>query len=144
MEPSLSIAARTALASGVVTLGMAGLTVAFHGGMRWRARQLEEQIQELAGQFALYLTGAVATARLREFSTAVPGEAFWGALQRFGDNIGGDEWSWLSRQLGALRHLRDERGRLERGPAWRREMAARRLGMIDDPDAREALNAALD
>ncbi len=144
MEPSLSIAARTALASGLVTVSMAAVTVAFHGAMRWRAQRLEHQIQELAGCFARYLTGDVATEPLRAASSAAPTEAFWGAIQRFADNIGGDEWLWLSRQLTGLHHLRHEREQLETSKPWRREMAARRLGMVDEPAARVALRAALD
>lgn len=144
MEPSLSIAARTAFASGVVTLAMAGLTVAFHGWIRWRADRMERRTQGLAGSFANYLTSAVATSRLRELSTEASGEVFWGALQRFAENIGGEEWSLVSRQLAGLRHLREERKFLTRGPVWRRAVAARRLGMIDDSAARETLRAALD
>jgi HEAT repeat protein len=144
MEPSLSIAARTALVSGLVTLTMAVLTVIFHGAIRWRSARLETQIRGLAGSFALHLTGRVPYASLRQLSNEVPGEAFWGAVQRFADNIGGDEWLWVSRQLCDVAHLDVERARLRRGSTWRREVAARRLGMIDDPRGREALLEALE
>jgi HEAT repeat protein len=144
MEPNLSIAARTALASGLVTLVMAATTVAVHRVMRWNAGRHERSIQELARDFALCFTGGVAIEQLRKRAEAAPGEAFWGAIQRFTDNIGGDEWRWLSRQLQGLPQLAAERRRLERGRPWRRAVAARRLGLVDDPLAREALRAALE
>src|SRR5438552_14101219 len=108
MEPTLSIAARTALASGAVTIAMAGLTVLFHRVMHWRAERLERRVQSLAGSFALHLTGGVPTTSLRQISDEASEETFWAAIQRFSDNVGGDEWLWLSRQLGELVHLRNE------------------------------------
>ncbi|TMQ69918.1 MAG: hypothetical protein E6K80_10215 [Candidatus Eisenbacteria bacterium] len=123
---------------------MAGLTVLFHRVMHWRAERLERRVQSLAGSFALHLTGGVPTTSLRQISDEASEETFWAAIQRFSDNVGGDEWLWLSRQLGELVHLRNERRRLRRARPWRQAVAARRLGMVDDPRGLEALLSTLD
>jgi HEAT repeat protein len=143
VAPDPSLPLRTALASGLVTLLLAALTLAFHALSRRRSRLIEERAVELGEQMAGHLTGRVSEEALRERAAAAHEEVFWRALERFADNISGEEWSRLSAALHGLTHVVRERDRLLRGPSWRRAVAARHLGMVDDPDLVEPLRAAL-
>ena len=144
MEYRSSLVAQTALAGGIVTLLLAGLTLGLQVLLRRRVRSLERRVQALAQDYTRFLTGSLGADRLRETVARAPAAVVWGALERFADNIAGEEWARLSWELEDLRHVARERRALVRASPWRRSIAARRLGMLDQPGNREALHQSLD
>jgi hypothetical protein len=75
-----------------------------------------------------------------EAAAADPG-AFWTALEALTSR--GDGWLVLSRALAGCPHFELERQALRDESPWRRELAARRLGLLFAPTSRRALRAAL-
>uniref|UniRef100_A0A832I0F3 HEAT repeat domain-containing protein n=1 Tax=Eiseniibacteriota bacterium TaxID=2212470 RepID=A0A832I0F3_UNCEI len=66
------------------------------------------------------------------------------AVESFAATVGGEEWRAVSRVLVALDEPSAERRRLRHPIAWRRALAARRVGLLHDPDARPALRRAME
>lgn len=73
-------------------------------------------------------------------AAAEPGE-FWSAIEEL--TTRGPGWLRLSRALADCPHLEHERRALREESPWRRELAARRLGLIFSSASRHALRAAL-
>jgi HEAT repeat protein len=113
---------------------------------RWstlREARVARESHLLALGFARVLSGQLDAAQLRRAATDASRPVFWAAVGTFADSIAGDEWLRLSAELRGLEHVRRERIRLERGRAWPRALAARHLGMLDDPANREPLRQAM-
>jgi HEAT repeat protein len=144
MEPRLSLVAQTALVGGSITLALAALTLVLQALLRRRVRSLERRVTALALDYTRFLTGALRADLLRATVAASPAAVVWGALERFADNIAGEEWARLSWEFESLAHVALERRALLRAAPWRRTIAARRLGMLDLPACRQALEASLD
>ncbi len=99
---------------------------------------------ELVGvTFARFLTGAIQSDELLATVRGARPDAFWTALEAFMADVSGEEWHLLSRQLLALPEVGRERRRLRHLSAWRRALAARRLGLLDAPEMCEPLRKAM-
>jgi hypothetical protein len=81
-----------------------------------------------------------AAALAAQAGEAEPG-AFWSAVEEL--TTRGPGWLGLSRALADCPHLQHERRALREESPWRRELAARRLGLLYTTASRGALRAAL-
>ena len=105
---------------------------------RARARQRAVEFSASLREFLEHRLDRQALAAAAD--DAHPG-AFWAALEELTSR--GDGWLGLSRALAGCVHLEAERRALRDESPWRRELAARRLGVIFSPRSREALREAL-
>lgn len=127
----------------VTTLTLAAAVLVWH---RWSGRRdarVSRASHLLAVEFARFLTGRSDAATLQRSAAQAPPVVFWTALETFAESVAGEEWVRLSGVLQGLGHVHDERRRLARGRAWPRALAARHLGLLDDPANREPLRHAM-
>lgn len=91
---------------------------------------------------------AVARAALSDTAQALDAATFWTALEsldpplrrrRLGAALRGPRGRELGRLLARLPHVAEERHALQGDSPWRRELAARRLGLVPAPATRRAL-----
>jgi len=143
MHPQFGYLAEITTALVAMTLLLAALTLIAHARGRVRARSRAAESSALARTFARFLTGDLSLDQLQADAVAVRGEVFWAAIEMFSDNIRGPEWVRLSTALHALRVVLHEQRYLEDRRGWRRALAARHLGMLNDPRMRSPLRAAL-
>lgn len=126
-----------------LTLALAVAVLLWHRWSTLREARVARESHRLALSFARMLSGQLDAAALRRIAADAPRPVFWAAVGTFADSVAGDEWVRLSAELRGLEHVRRERVRLERGGAWPRALAARHLGMLDDPANREPLRQAM-
>jgi hypothetical protein len=136
------------LAAGLAFLCVAALCLAsavllWHCWSTRREAHVARESHLLALEFAHFLTGTSAAKALCVPAARATHEVFWAALETFANSVAGEEWIQLSRVLRGLAHVQRERDRLARGRAWPRALAARHLGMLDDPANREPLRRAM-
>lgn len=131
------------LISTLVTLVTGAATLRWHGWWHRRERALARDAERLSLSFARLLTGGVTADSLRAQASAARPEVFWRALELFSDNIAGEELERVSAQLKALAHIAREQKRLTSRSSWRRALAARHLGLLEDPGQRRALRDAM-
>lgn len=127
----------------VLTLALAAAVLLWHRWSTLRESRVARDSHSLALEFARFLTGAVDADVLRRTASQARPDVFWAALETFADNVAGEEWARLSSALRDLHHVSIERTRLARGQVWPRALAARHLGMLDDPANREHLRQAM-
>ncbi len=125
--------------STMLTLGMAAGVLAWQGYTLRREGSDRREGEALALEFAHFLCGQSDAERLRARAGAVRSEVFWTALERFSDNIEGDQWQRLTGELRSLPEVARVRSKLMSGSRWSRATAARRLGLLEDPGNRYAL-----
>ena len=123
--------------------------VAGVGGGAWLVRSVRRRERETRRHGVAQLTrelraflrrGRSATSLAERVATAEPG-AFWAALETL--DARGRNRRELSRALVRCAHVADERRALRDESPWRRELAARRLGLLRSRNSRQALRRAL-
>ena len=130
-------------ASTLLTLGMAAAVLRGNALMRRRHARAKREGNDLALEFARFLSRPSDPGRLRERAQAARPPVFWAALETFSDGIEGEEWRTLTAQLRGLPEIERVRRRLERGSDWSRALVARRIGLLEDPAHRRALFKAM-
>jgi hypothetical protein len=101
------------------------------------------EAERLALAFARFITGETGGFALRRVMAAARPEAFWAALEAFTDNIAGEEWRVVSRELLPLDEVESECRRLRHPSAWTRALAARHLGLLNARGMRASLREAM-
>jgi HEAT repeat protein len=109
-----------------------------HRHERARAR---EDLSDLAQSLRDFLELRLEAGALAAQAAAADAGSFWTAIEALTSR--GDGWLALSRALAGCPHLETERQALRVESPWRRELAARRLGLLFAPGSRRALRAAL-
>jgi len=90
------------------------------------------------------VSGRTSARALRVAATRTGHEPFWDAVEAIAMSLRPSERRALSRALRGGRHVTHERRVLAGGePSARRELAARRLGLLPDPRSRRVLRRAL-
>ncbi|MBI5710295.1 MAG: HEAT repeat domain-containing protein [Candidatus Eisenbacteria bacterium] len=136
LAPAAAFAAALVL---VASLGTVALVMrAAHRGERDRARR---ELADLAGHLAALLEGRAAPADVAAAAAAADPVVFWTALEGLAPTR--RQWCTLSRALARCPQPRAERAALRDDSPWRRELAARRLALLDGRATRRALRAAL-
>ena len=130
-------------ASTLFTLGMAAAVLRSHAVMRRRSERAKRQGGELALEFARFLSHPGDPEHLRDRAKTVRPPVFWAALETFSDGIEGEEWRILTAHLRGLPEIERVTRRLGRGSSWSRALAARRVGLLEDPANRRALFKAM-
>jgi HEAT repeat protein len=110
-------------------------------GDRQRAR---EQIAALIRVWREQSGPAGSAHAIRRQARAADEVAFWGALETLSFELDARAMRRLSNAVADLRHHRRERRALRDESPWRRELAARRLGLIHSPSSRRSLRDALE
>lgn len=136
------------MAAGLGVLSLLALALAagvllWHRWSTLREARVARESHALAVAFARFLSGQVDAVTLVLTAVRARPEVFWAAVETFADSVAGEEWARLSAILRGLAHVSRERHRLEHGRAWPRALAARHLGMLDDPANREPLRRAM-
>jgi HEAT repeat protein len=111
---------------------------------RRRVRQeARSSAHALERRFADFLAGRASADALRDAAERADGSAFWTALESSALGLEADDCERLASALGDGVHAEVERDLLEDDSPWRRELAARRLGLVRVPAARRALRRAM-
>ncbi len=131
-------------ASTLLTLGMAAVVLRWHDVTQRRDESARRQGAALALEFAHFLCGRSEAASLRAQAQSVRAEVFWTALETFSDGIEGEQWRKLTAALKDLGEVERLHPRLRRGSPWTRAIAARRLGLVEDPAQRRPLFKAME
>jgi HEAT repeat protein len=127
----------------LVTLTVAAVVLRFHNWNLRRLSRIREDATALALEFTRYLSGGCSETALRNIAGAAPHRVLWEALERFSDNVGGEEWALLSDELRGLPGVTCEIDMLAHRVGWRRALAAHHLGLIDVPGASQSLLVAM-
>jgi len=109
-------------------------------GARHRARESAQRLSDLLRVFVAAGSGG---RELRRAARAADHRAFWGALESLAPGPDPARRSMLGELLERNRHALAERRALRDDSPWRRELAARRLGLLSAPGARRALRRAM-
>jgi HEAT repeat protein len=110
-------------------------------GRRWR-RHRRREARSLIRLLRGHLRGQVPTKTLARAANALESARFWATIEQLPLR---DRRArrLLSEALDRSRHVRAERQRLRDESPWRRELAARRLGLLYSRATRRALRRAL-
>ena len=133
------------LGAGLMLLSM----IAGVGGGAWLVRTVKRReralrrhgVAELARELRAFLRGRRGARAVAELAASAEAGAFWAALETL--DARGRDRRRLSRALARCEHLTDERRALRDDSPWRRELAARRLGLLRSDASRRALRRAL-
>jgi HEAT repeat protein len=132
------------LLATVTMLAVIAAAFAIVGGHRRRLRQdARRHARVLERQFAEFLAGRTKAESLRAATERADSGAFWTAVETFALGLESKDWERLSSTLGDGGHAAAERTTLDDDSPWRRELAARRLGLVYSPASRRALRRAL-
>lgn len=131
------------LASALVTLGMAVAVLRWHDVVRRREARAGRQGEQLALEFARFLSGRSDADAVRGRAAAVRPDVFWTAIENFAEGIEGEDWRRLTRELRGLPEIARARARIRFGSRWTRALAARRLGLLEDPELQRTLFSAM-
>lgn len=129
-------------------VGLFLLTVAIAFGMARAVRRLARDRKRDAGAdlgWALrrLLDGGIEPRELREIGSGLDSETFWSAIEALPERIPRAARFRLSQAFSGSDHTRSERLALRYDSPWRRELAARRLGLIVEDRSRAVLRRAL-
>jgi len=130
-------------AAVVVLLAITALAVLAGAASRAERRRQREKVRALHLRFERFLTGHGAPSALRRDAARASSVAFWSAIETLGLEWRGPAWPALARELERNRHCAAERRALTDDSPLRRELAARRLGLLRSPASRRALRRAL-
>jgi len=142
LEPSLVFTVAIALLLPLAVAGFVALLVR----RERRAERTGERLRagQLFGLLAGTVSGRVAGRELQRAAKHSGPESFWDALEAIITTLRMRERLRLARSLAKSRHLARERRVLSSDePASRRELAARRLGLLPGERSRRALRRAL-
>jgi HEAT repeat protein len=130
-------------ALSILALALAAAVLVWHRWTTLREARVAQDSHALALWFARFLSGQVDAGTFVPTAAGARPEVFWAAVETFADSVAGEEWARLSALLLGLGHVARERHRLVHGRAWPRALAARHLGMLDDPASRELLRRTM-
>jgi HEAT repeat protein len=105
---------------------------------RGRARG---RVDDLARSLCEFIEHRLPPRALAREAAAAEPDVFWAVLEDLVSRRSG--WLALSRALAECPHFAAEREALLDNSPWRRELAARRLGLLFSPESRRALRRAL-
>jgi HEAT repeat protein len=128
----------------LVTLIVAAAVLHWHYWNKRCVAEVDRKASALALEFARFLQNDARRGELRTHAAAASREVLWGALDAFSNNIEGEEWRVLSRELADLPGVTREIGMLGHRAAWRRALAARHLGLIHAYDSIPRLRHAME
>lgn len=132
------------LSALLVALAMSLLYLIARAVRRGAAREQRSRAAELFRLLTGRLAGHVPVRALREAARDSQSEPFWGAIEAITTTLRPRERRELARALEHSRHLVVERHVLRRDDApARRELAARRLGLLPTQRSRRLLRRAL-
>ena len=128
-------------ALGLVLAAIAGTAYTLRVLRRIERTRARRRVVDLSRSLYEFLGHRLHPQRLAAEAAAAEPGAFWAALEDLVTR--GDGWLALSRTLAGSPHFEAERRALLDDSPWRRELAARRLGLLFAPESRRALRAAL-
>lgn len=140
MVPSLI---PTLVAAGFVGLTVAGAFLLVRFEERRSRRATRDRARSFARALQAFFAGALRAADLRHEARGIEPAVFWGALESLSLEVDRRRRHALGAALAGNSHTRLERRALRHDSPWRRELAARRLALIEEPESRRALRAAL-
>lgn len=141
---SLAARLRPAARALAVALARAGSHIEPWLGPAGPSPGLAAEARGLAGGFARLASGAATERETRRACAAARPEALWLALDAFAASVDGEEHERVSAALLPLDEVLRERRRLRHPLAWRRALAARRVGLLRDPGTAPELRRALE
>lgn len=133
----------TLAALAAVLLAIGAFAVLAGAASRAERRRQREIVRALHLRFERFLTGRGAASAMRRDAARASSAAFWSAIETLGLEWRGPAWPALARELERNRHCAAERHALSDDSPLRRELAARRLGLLRSPASRRALRRAL-
>lgn len=110
---------------------------------RQRRRRERQEWQSIARELRHHLRGSSSAERLARIAARAESGVFWTALERFALRARSSALRRLAAVLDRSPHVRLERQRLRDDSPWRRELAARRLGLLPSRRSCRALRRAL-
>jgi len=125
----------------VVIAAAVGAALALRALRRRERRRARRSLADLALGLRAFLEQRLEPGALAAQAAAAEPGVFWSAIEELTTRSPG--WLRLSRALASCPHLEQERQALREESPWRRELAARRLGLLFSTASREALRAAL-
>ncbi len=125
----------------VVAASIAGGVYLLRALRRRERRRARQEVANLALCLREFVERRLSASVLSAAAEAAEPGAFWAALESLASRGAG--WLALSRALDGCPHFDIERAALSDESLWRRELAARRLGLLYSPASRHALRAAL-
>ena len=125
----------------VVSTAIAGAGYLLRMLRRREREHAREAVGDLARALGGFLQRRVSAGELAAAAAGAEPGTFWSALEPLASR--GSGWLALSRALESCPHFDAERAALRDESPWRRELAARRLGLVYAPASRAALRAAL-
>jgi len=132
-----------ALMLATILLSVAS-TVLLYRALERRARRRAARAQRaLLGTLRDFLDGTLPARALRRAVATADAATVWAALETVTLRLERDRWLQLSRALEHDRHARAERRALRDDAPGRRELAARRLGLLRSPASLRVLRRAL-
>ncbi len=135
--------AYTAIAS-IVFLGVVLGTIAIARVVERRNRRLtRERLHTLNDSWRAHARHGGGARLVRRQARAADETLFWTALETLTLALDRNGWRRLSDALGTSRHVVAERRALRDGSPWRRELAARRLTLLNTRATRRSLREAL-
>lgn len=143
LSPSLESLRIVGAISVVAVLALWTATLVTHALIRRHAARRQAVADAVAFEFASLLMGWIDARGLASRLGETPSEVLWDALERFSDNISGEEWAIVSQAIRDHPFVLAERAAIRRGDAARRALAARRLGMVHEAAHRRLLHEAL-
>jgi hypothetical protein len=143
--PALLLPSPIVFLSGLVIVAaiVGAFAIARTAGRRSRLGAHARE-RALMSSFQGYLEARTGSDELRRASNAVEGPAFWTALETYAARLTRSDWRRLAVALERSPHERVERRALRDDSPWRRELAARRLGLLHSRASRRALRVALE
>ena len=130
-----------AIAGFVTTIGLAYLVVRL--ARRGASHMARERAHRLEGMLRAYLDRGHDEDALRRAAREVDDRGFWAAFESLTAGPSPAPRRRLGALLGRNPHALAERRALRDDSPWRRELAARRLGLISSPASRRALRRAM-
>lgn len=144
MDPTLTHPLDSLLLGAAVVFAVITVAFAVVRAAERRGRALARaRSRGLATLFQAFLDGRVRAERVRAAVDRRGAAALWSALEPLAHRLERGQWGRLSEALAGNPHERAERRALREESPWRRELAARRLGLLVSPAARRALRRAL-
>ena len=141
VPPLPTSAALVAIGGVLASIALAYLVARLASrGARHRARESTRRLERLLHGFLADGSGGLA---LRRAAREAEHRTLWAALEHLAPGPGAAERRRLGELLARNRHALAERRALRDDSPWRRELAARRLGLVSSPGSRRALRRAL-
>jgi len=131
------------LAAGCFSLGLATVIGLARAAERRNRRLARERLITLMKWWRRFATRGGDRRTIRRQARACDSALFWSVLESLSVELEHKPFRRLTAVLGRSRHVRDERWSMRDDSPWRRELAARRLSLVQGKGARRALRAAL-